>query len=77
MAAINGSANSKGFLNAKSCVYAKKRINHGKKTYIIAIRRSGSSVRIIKESIQDVEEKSEIEKQNIKKLIGVNYIQKT
>ena len=56
---------------------SKKRIKHGKKKDIIARRGSGVRVRMIKESIQVVEEKSEREKQNIKKLIGVTYLQKT
>ena len=56
---------------------SKKRIKHGKNKDIIARRGSGVRVRMIKESIQVVEQKSEREKQNIKKLIGVTYLQKT
>jgi hypothetical protein len=42
--------------SAKSCVYAKKRIKHGKKKDIIARRGSGVRVRKNKESIQVVEQ---------------------
>ena len=58
-----------GFLNAKSIVYVKKRIKHGKTKDIIARWRSGVRFRKYKVSIQVVEQKSVREKQNINSLV--------